>query len=342
MKAASMLVSGHQPTPELAQAAVRGALERAGLTRAGQVILLLSKDFVRASATSTSAALLAAGRAAGTLQVGGMTASGLFNEEGWQIDQPAAVALVIEGITDPASQPSATVSLTGQTRLPYAWLDAPPRYGLLEHGGLAWQQARISTDACSTLTLPGLRLSAVISRGLRALGDWHIVTECRGLDIIQLDRQPALNSLRRLLPAEDRTHPPLHQLLAMRDEDCPGIPILSAHADGRLSLAESLQPGERLHWMRRQSLAAAQEIRGMLQAAVNLEKPPKFGLMLSCIGRGPVFYGSDDEDLQAFRSAFPDTPLLGAYGTGQIVPAAAGNQLLTGTTLTLLFEETDV
>ena len=47
MKAASALVAGHRPEPELAHAAVQAALATAGLERADNVILFLSRDFSR-------------------------------------------------------------------------------------------------------------------------------------------------------------------------------------------------------------------------------------------------------------------------------------------------------
>ena len=62
---------------------------------------------------------------------------------------------------------------------------------------------------------------------------------------------------------------------------------------------------------------------------------PACALMFSCIGRGPLFYGSDDRDLLAFREAFPETPLLGAYGTSQIFPHAGKNRLYHNAALTL-------
>ena len=64
--------------------------------------------------------------------------------------------------------------------------------------------------------------------------------------------------------------------------------------------------------------------------------------MFSCIGRGPLFYGSEDRDLQAYVESFPGLPLIGAYGTGQIVPAAKVNHLFHNTALTVLFESPDV
>ena len=76
MKVASSLVSGLHPTPELAAEAVRNALQGAGLERADSVLLFLTRDYVR----HAQPAIVAAARAAGTLQVSGCTAFGLLTE----------------------------------------------------------------------------------------------------------------------------------------------------------------------------------------------------------------------------------------------------------------------
>lgn len=342
MKAATALISGTQPTADLAEAAVRTALARAGLKRAEQVILFLTRDFSRQAQT----AVLAAARAAGCLQISGMSASGLLNEDGWQLDQPAAAALVLSEFEPQPGIGQATLSFTGQSRLPYDWVGSTehgmPRYGLLDQGASSWQQSRLAANTCAEIRLPGLTAKPLISRGLRELGEWHTITESRAYDVLQLDRQPASDCLRRALPADERLRLPVHQVLALVDADRPGIPVLSANADGSLTLAEALPKGQRLRWVMRQALAAEQEMQQLMQSAVNPKKPPIFGLMLSCIGRGPLFYGGDDLDLRAFRDAFPDTPLLGAYGTGQIVPGPTGSQLFTSAALTLLFEDSHV
>ena len=49
-------------------------------------------------------------------------------------------------------------------------------------------------------------------------------------------------------------------------------------------------------------------------------QPPCGALMFSCIGRSPFFYGGEDRDLKVFTERFPDLPLIGVYGTGQIAP----------------------
>jgi small ligand-binding sensory domain FIST len=45
--------------------------------------------------------------------------------------------------------------------------------------------------------------------------------------------------------------------------------------------------------------------------------------MFSCIGRGPYFYQGKAGDVSLVRKRFPDLPLIGAYGAGEIAPLGA-------------------
>ena len=338
MKAGSALVTGHRPEAELAQAAVDAALAAAGLERADNVILFLTHDFNR----HAQPAVLAAARAAGCLSVSGSTANGLFTEHGWQLDQPAAAALVYSAPTSELSAESPLLSFSGHGRLPFEWQDGSARVGLLDTDAAVWSHGRTADNGCAEFHLPGVNARIARSSGLRLLGAALPVEQCAGYELRRVGGHSAVDSLRRALPAELREHPPLHHTAALRQADAPGIAILSANADGSLTLAESLNEGETITWAIRQPLAAEQDMRDVLTATVNPKKQPNFALMFSCIGRGPLFYGNDDRDLVAFRDTFPDTPLLGAYGTGQIAPLAGHNQLFQNTALTLLFESVHV
>ncbi|NTV71852.1 MAG: hypothetical protein HGA71_17110 [Azonexaceae bacterium] len=338
MKAGSGLVAGQRPEAELAQAAVQAALAAAGLTRADNVILFLTHDFSR----NPQAAVLAAARAAGCLSVCGGTASGLFTERGWQFDQPAAAALVYSTPAGHTPAESPLLSFSGYSRLPFEWQDGPARVGLLDSDAATWSHGRTTENGCAEFGLPGVNGRLVRASGLRLLGEPLPVEQCAGYDLRRIGGHNAVDSLHRALPAELRDRPPLHQIAALRQADAPGIALLSANADGSLTLAETLDEGETITWAIRQPLGAEQEMREALLATVNPKKTPNFALMFSCIGRGPLFYGNDDRDLVAFRDTFPDTPLLGAYGTGQIAPLGGQNRLFHNTALTLLFESAHV
>jgi small ligand-binding sensory domain FIST len=60
--------------------------------------------------------------------------------------------------------------------------------------------------------------------------------------------------------------------------------------------------------------------------------------MLSCLGRGPYFFGGADRDLDILRQRYPGMPIVGAYGAGQIAPLPMGNRLIHNSALIALFK----
>lgn len=339
MKVASGLASGQRMAPELAEQAVRAALSAAGLSRASSVLLFLTRDLIR----QAQPAVRAAARVAGSLQVFGCTASGLFTEHEVLLDQPGAAALVIgDEVAGSNTDNTRIISLSGHSTLPFAWQSGPARAGLLDTDAQTWANARLNDDSCADLNLPGVTVRQALSTGLRPLGPAQAVDTCAAYELRQVAGQPAIASLLRCLPAELREHPPLHQIAVLRQPDEPGIAILSANADGSLTLAEALKPGEKIIWALRQPLSSEQDMHQSLIASSQAFHRPDFGLMFSCIGRGPLFYGGEDRDQLAFRSQFPGLPLLGAYGSGQIATCAGKNHLFHNSVVTLLFEGSHV
>lgn len=335
MNAGSGLASGTHGAAELAEQAVRQALDAASLTRAGTVVLFLTREFRR----QAQPALLAAARASGTLQIFGMTTSGVFTEHGWRIDQPAAAALVVDDAPLLADTPR--LSLSHHNLLPFAWQQGAARYGLLDNDAATWGHGRPGQSDGVECQLPG-RCQASVSAGLRVLGSRQGELRMRGYELCSIAGHPAVDHLRRNLPAEYREKLPTHQIVALVTPGQPGIPILSANADGSLTLAERLDDAASLQWAIRQPLAAEDDMRESLALLDRELPPPDYGLMLSCIGRGPLFYGDDDRDLLAFRERFPGTPLLGAYGSGQIAPVAGGNRQFHNSVMTLIYRDPHV
>ncbi len=94
MSAATALASGERAHPLLAAEAVEAALRRAGLTRAAAVLLYLSPEFSHGD-TLAAAAVLAAARAAQTMQVAGAVTAGVFTEDGFSLERPCAAALIL-------------------------------------------------------------------------------------------------------------------------------------------------------------------------------------------------------------------------------------------------------
>ena len=83
MKVATSIVLGTKATPALAAQAVSQAMEKAGMTTANSVLLLLTSEF----ANDPQAAIKASAKAANCTQVMGCSATGIFTEEDWVLDE---------------------------------------------------------------------------------------------------------------------------------------------------------------------------------------------------------------------------------------------------------------
>lgn len=62
------------------------------------------------------------------------------------------------------------------------------------------------------------------------------------------------------------------------------------------------------------------EIEKIIKQLKDFEIPlnKAFGLMYACLGRGYHFYHKENVESKIFRKYFPETPLLGFFGNGEI------------------------
>ena len=339
---ATALVRGLRAGEDLAHKAVATAMQRAQITHANSVLLFLTPEFAR----DPQPALLAASKAANCMQVIGCSAAGIFTEEEWVLDAPAAAAMVFGG--DVALTPAHDVapgtlvfSLAAPNAINSAWIKAPgQRFGGVSGDATGqgpfkvWCGAKVASQGrCETL-IHGAHGHVGVSQGIRPLSVPLEITQVSGYDVISLTAQPALNILTRELPLEvrEQEHMPLHLLLAgvIFGDTANAIsegryrltPIISTNADDRsVTLSARLTPGERLFWALRQPLAAERDMRLTLKRLdTQMQETPDFGLFFPCMGRGPYFYGGMDRDLDLVKDRYPGMPLIGFYGNGEIGP----------------------
>lgn len=366
MIAASALLTAEDATPALAAAAVRTALKRLGRREAQEVILFLTPEFARLAGPT----LAAVSRAAGCLQIFGGIAAGVVSDEAWSIDRPAVAALVLADLPARSPRPAAEsgdgtagapiFSLCGKPHLPAEWLGEAAaadsdallgrcRFGLLYNDALSsrpspvWQGARLCAGDHASLRFDGCDAALGLSTGLSMASDGELVESADGHDLIRLGGVRALDSLRQALPARLRqNHPlPVHCICAEVHADGEAtrhpVAILSANADGTVTLAEPVAAGAHLCWSLRLPADAEADMVRMLDELALRNPQPGFGLFLSCIGRGPFFYAGEDRDWALFRQRFPGLPFVGAYGSGQIFSADHQHRLLQNSVIAALF-----
>ena len=350
---ATGMAVGQAPSPELAGRAVAMAMQKAGIEMARSVLLFLSSEF----AENPVPALRAASKASNCLQVNGCTATGFFTEQDWRVEAHAAAAMVFgEGIfLQPRGLTDTSVCSLVLARPAVTESDLSGYPGTLLGGvvgdlaGLAslalWQGAQPMRQSHLAWSVYGAAGAVGLSRGIQRLSEAQPVTAAHGHELIFLGGKPALETLQQA--CQERPLP-WHRLFAgvLSGEDANAEPqlveVIGANEENRsVTLAKMVNSSHRVFWALRDGEAAHPAFESMLNGlSSSLIKPPAFGLMFSCLSRGPYFYSGGDQDVARVRNQFPGMPMIGFYGNGQIATQNDKNTLLQAAAVLGLFHGT--
>lgn len=357
MKVATSIAFGNQALPELAAQAVAQAMHKADISVANSVLLLLTSEF----SGNPQAAIKAAAKAANCMQVMGCTASGIFTEQDWALDAPAAAAMVFGDAVslqlasnNPTQQPLLTLS--APNAINSTWLDdGHTRYGGVSGDAIGqgnfsvWQNAKGELSGKVDTWLAGVNMATKASHGLQLLTQPQKIKQVNAFDINTLGTTSALMSLQKAwkLHSKSDTPAPLHLMMAAYADNAEDIStgkykltsIISYEENcGSITLSKPLQANQFISWgIRNQTVAEADMLLTTHQLTADLGAEPAFGLLFSCMGRGPYFYDGIDRDLNVITQQLPNMPLLGFYGNGTIADSHTGNQLLSYSTVLSLF-----
>lgn len=357
MKVATSIVLGSQASPALAAEAVTRAMHKADISVANSVLLLLTSEF----ANNPQPAIKAAAKAANSLQVIGCSATGIFTEEDWVLDTPAAAAMVFGGdislqlpSLNHTNQPLLTLS--APNAINSTWLNnGNKRYGGVSGDAIGqgpfsvWQNAKGDVSGYVETFFTGVKVATRASHGLHLLSPPQKIQQAHDYDIEKLDNQEPLSSLQKAWKMYSKSDDPvpLHMVMATYANDAASINngdynltnLISHDEDnGSITLAHHLKAGQFLSWGLRDKIVAEADLTITLNKLMNdLDSTPDFGLLFSCLGRGPYFYGGIDRDLKVLTQTFPFMPLLGFYGNGEIASIRDTNQLLPSSAVLSLF-----
>ena len=385
MKVATGLAIGASASPELAAKAVEMAMLKANIHAPSSVLLFLTSEF----AADPQSAIKAAAKAASCTQIIGCSATGIFTEEDWVIDSPAAAAMVFSDLNfsqNTQSNQDLLMTLTAPNAINTTWLNSGLNSGLnsselnsseLSSSGLndpvarfggvsgdaigqgqfsVWQNGKGNTQGYCEVTLTNTRAAIAASHGLQLISSPRRITKTSGNDLLSLANLPALSSLFSACKKQDITISnndiPYHQLMAVyaskasqieRSEYNLASLIIANEESDSITLTKSLKEGDWLSWAIRDVDAAQIDIvktASMLRRQLDVE--PEFALLFSCLGRGPYFYNGTDQDLALIKTLFPDLPIIGFYGNGEIAPIAGVNELLQYSAVLGLFAKSNV
>lgn len=359
MKVATSIVVGKQAGADLAAMAVSNAMQKADISIASSVLLLLTSDF----AGNPQDAIRAAAKTANCMQVMGCTASGIFTEDDWVLDAPAAAAMVFSSgvsleLANNNIHHQPLLTLAAPNAINSTWLDSSKkRYGGISGDAVGqgafsvWQNAKGETSGHIEAFFSGTSVMTGTSHGLQLLTQPRQIEQSDHLDLLRLNQQAALSGLRKAWRAHSKSdiEPPLHLITALYADSAQAIAqghfnqttIVSCNEENdSITLAHPLQAGQFMSWSLRSAAVAEADMTMITQRlAEKLAKAPEFGLLFSCLGRGPYLYDGIDRDLKVITRTFPNMPLLGFYGNGEIAHINGSNRLLPYSAVLSIFSE---
>jgi small ligand-binding sensory domain FIST len=183
---------------------------------------------------------------------------------------------------------------------------------------------------------PAVGLISRVTQGCQPIAPERVITACDQHVVIELDGQPALQTLLGLRPAASAPQ-------AQRRGGPFGADTLVRHIIGldparqAVAVAQTTEVGMRLSFCERHAAAArgdlvriCAEIREELESDspvpstsdAPLEHRPHQGISgaiyVSCSGRGGLHFGGPSAELQVVRRALGDVPLIGFFAAGEI------------------------
>lgn len=357
MKVATSIALGKEASADLAARAVSNAMQKADISIASSVLLFLTSEF----AGNPHEAIKAAAKAANCMQVMGCSATGIFTEEDWILDVPAAAVMVFgDGVSlelpknNISNQPLLTLS--APNAINSTWLNnSNQRYGGVSGDAIGqgpfsvWQNAKGDVSGYVEAFFSGVNIATGTSHGVQLLTQPEQIQQSDQFDLIQLNHLPPLNGLQEAWKAHSKKEEavPLHLVIALYADSAEAIAqgnfnqttIISCdEASGSITLAQPLQAGQFLSWSIRATSAAEADITMLTSHLTEqLGSTPEFGLLFSCLGRGPYFYNGIDRDLKVITKTFPNMPVLGFYGNGEIAYLNGDNRLLPYSAVLSLF-----
>lgn len=337
---------GTHPINAHAIKAVEIAMQKAGLEQAESVLLFMTHDYI----DDPDSAVRLAARTAGCVQVAGAIGYGILTEEDWLLDSPGVAAMVFGpgcGLAPRnAIAHKSVLAISTPSGFDAGWLqDAVPHIGAIASDPIGqgdyqvWSNGRIQESGRISLGIGHVNAGFAVAQSFKTLTQPRRINASDGLDVINIDGQPALDMLLDSLPDEMRNQPnlPLHQLLsgvvfgnpvnAIKEGRFQLDHIISTNPQSHtITLTSELQPNEHMFLAIRDTSAAERDMQESIDTAQKrLGSQPDFGLLFPCFGRGPSFYGGRDRDIEILADAFPGMPFIGFYGNGEIGPMMEGN-----------------
>jgi len=176
--------------------------------------------------------------------------------------------------------------------------------------------------------VPVLEVATCLSQGCVPLAGSHLISDCVDNIVIGLDGRPALDVFKEDI-GEDlagdlaQVAGLVHAALPIEGSDTGDYLVRSLVGidpeHGWLAIGEQVESGQRILFVRRDSLSAETDMRNRLESLkTRFGKKPRAALYYSCVGRGSSMFGTEGRELSLIEDVFADVPLVGFFGNGEI------------------------
>ncbi|MBI3207211.1 MAG: FIST C-terminal domain-containing protein [Myxococcales bacterium] len=201
-------------------------------------------------------------------------------------------------------------------------------------------EGRVSSGRAAALLIRGLSAPVIrTSPACRLLSPLRRITETRGALVTQIEGEPALEALSAV--GESLAGQPLVFAVLSDDDPAEGRPELLIRAvqgvdpvRRGLLISDEVREGTLMAFAVRDAARARTDLEAAARDALRTAAgaAPRFGIYVSCAGRGAALYGSPDVDTKILRGRFGEMPFAGLASSFEIAPHAgrASLQLYTG------------
>jgi len=173
-----------------------------------------------------------------------------------------------------------------------------------------------------------LSLAMGLTQGCSPVGQPHEITRCEGQVIATLDNQSAYDLMCEDVGIAEGADPRpwlsnVHAAFPVdgsNDADYLVRNLIGIDPrQGLVAIAQPMEKGDRVIFVRRDAESAAKDLQRMLSGLKSrLSGPPKAGLYYSCVARGMNLFEGEHYEMRAIREAFGDIPIAGFFGNGEI------------------------
>ncbi|MFN4091076.1 MAG: FIST C-terminal domain-containing protein, partial [Alphaproteobacteria bacterium] len=173
-----------------------------------------------------------------------------------------------------------------------------------------------------------LPVAVALSQGCAPIGPARTVTRAERNVVHTLDGMPALEALKDDLGVTDlaelkRSIGAVHVALPVPGHvagDYMVRNLMGADVEtGVVAIGAAVDPGARLAFCRRDADSAERDLRRMLaELRRRLDGPPKGGIYVSCLARGPNMFGAPSRELAILAEELGDFPVAGFFANGEI------------------------